>query len=86
MKKISAIILVCLLIIVSMLSGCSSNKNILPKGRASDVSIMDSDSKSWFLGSGDFEYLNETTIKFVRDYDQETYYLSASTLRYIVCE
>ena len=63
----------------------SSCSNSLPRGKASTVKIMD--GSSWRnLGSGQYEYVTENTVKFIRDDDGETYYLNTDNLIYIIEE
>lgn len=80
MKKI-LIISICIFITLLAFTGCNSNNSSLPKGRASSIYIIDNDRRD--MGSGEFEYLNETTIKFISDEDKRTYYFSTSNLYYI---
>lgn len=82
MKKIAAIILA--IILTLTLTACSSSS--LPKGRASKITGISSGGGTWTLKSGYFEYINETTIKYISDEDGTTYYLSTGTLIYIIEE
>lgn len=82
MKKVIAIILA--IVFAFALTACSNGS--LPKGKASEITGMSSGGGTWSFGSGYYEYINETTIKFIRDKDGKTYYLSAGTLMYIIEE
>ena len=83
MKKITLLFVA--IIFVMSLSGCGCSDHNLPAGRASEVRINHGDSY-WELGSGNFKYLSDTTIEFVRDVDGRVYYLSTSTLIDIILE
>ena len=84
MKKLVILFLILTALTLSLLS-CTSTTDELPSGRASEVRIENGDSY-WDLGSGNFRYINETTIEFIRDYDGKTLYLSTSTLIDIIVE
>ena len=73
------------IILVLSLSACASSNNNLPAGRASEVRINNGDSY-WDLGSGDFKYISDTTIEFIRDSNGKTYYLSTAMLIDIIVE
>ena len=73
------------IILLFSLSGCVSSDSELPSGRASEVRINNGNSY-WDLGSGNFQYISDTTIKFVRDSDGKVYYLSTSTIIDIIVE
>ena len=82
MKKIILFFIIAMFML--SFSGCVSDNN-LPAGRASEVRVNSGDSY-WELGSGDFKYINDTTIEFIRDVDGKVYYLSTSTLIDIIVE
>lgn len=82
MKKVIAIILA--IIFIFALTAYSNDS--FPKGRASEIRGLSTGGGTWSFGSGYYEYINETTIKFTRDKDGKTYYLSTGTLMYIIEE
>ena len=77
MKKLIALLLI--LITVFALTACSAS---LPKGEASNIRVSYGDS-FWDMGRGKFEYINETTVKFIRTYDNSVYYISSDNLVFI---
>ena len=82
MKKF-ALFLALLLVVGIFLSSCS--EKALPSGRASTVRVMDRDG--WInLGSGEYEFISDTTVKFICDDDSKTYFLSMHNIMYIVEE
>ncbi len=84
-KKISVIFSV--IFILSLLisfSGCTSNDVVLKSGRASSIGLAD---KKWQrTGPGYFEYIDETTIKFIRDENSKTYYFITDNVTFIALE
>ena len=64
MKKIICFVF-CIALLVS-LTGCNSN---LPKGKASNIDFID----GWTINSSTFEYVNENTVKIVRENGQVLY-------------
>lgn len=57
----------------------------LPSGRAREIRVQQ-DDYIIDLGPGEFEYVNETTLKVVRDSDGQMYYVSVANLIFITVE
>lgn len=82
-KGILKIIITYVLAFVLLLAlvGCSSSVN-LPKGAASRIDFTD----GWEIGASQFEYINETTVKIIRESDGQVWYVPASSIDMIWVE
>lgn len=79
MKKIVCFI-ICIFILVA-LSSCGSalskdDGSSLPKGDASRIDFTD----GWSIKDASFEYVNERTVKIVREVDGQVFYVPDSSI------
>lgn len=71
MKKI-----ICLAICIVMLVALSSCVPTLPRGEASKIEL----NGSMTIGDAKFEYLNERTVKIIRESDGQVFYVPDSNI------
>lgn len=75
MKKIICVIL-CLVVLVFIFASCG---NSLPSGKASRITLID----GWEIHDATFKYVNENTIKIVRNEDNQVFYIPDSSVKTI---
>lgn len=73
-KLLLVLVIICMLL---TLISCSS----LPKGHGQIR--VDNVVSYWYAGEGTYEYINENTVKFIRDEDGAVYYFDTSHIVYI---
>ena len=73
MKKIAAALIS--LILVLALAGCGT-ENDLPSGEKARIDFID----GWKAYGCSFEYINENTVKLVREDDGQVFYVPASSI------
>lgn len=76
--KLIAFALAILLLVMS-LAGCSSK---LPSGKASRIDFID----GWSIRAAEFEYVNESTVKIIREDDGQVWYVPTSSIDMIWLE
>lgn len=84
MKKV--LVFLVTLILIFGLVGCTQT-NELPKGKVKRIDVIcdwNNDMSRTFAG-GEFEYINETTIKYIDD-EGNLYYLSTSTISFLLVD
>lgn len=66
---------ICIAILV-VLTSCGSSDSTLPKGEASTIYFVD----GWKIEDATFEYINENTVKIVRNSDEQVFYAPNSSI------
>ena len=56
--------------------GASQPETLLPKGEASRIDFTD----GWTIDAATFEYINENTVKIVRDSDGQVFYVPNNSI------
>ena len=81
MKKIIIYLLLIILCCIGF-AGCSTN---LPKGKVDEIVFFSNEGKIIKWTGGKFEYISETTIKYI-DVEGNIYYFSIDSLCFIKVE
>lgn len=81
MKRTVSILIALLLVLA--LVGCSTAQTTEKlSGKASRIDFVD----GWKIGSASFEYVNEHTVKIVRDEDNQVFYVPINSIDMIWVE
>lgn len=79
-EKLIAFVLA-IVLLVTALAGCSAEPE-LPSGKATRIDFVD----GWSIGQSHFEYINDSTVKIIREKDGQVWYVPTSSIDMIWLE